>query len=705
MLNTFFIFCNNLKTVLINSVPFFLNIVSFTILGIIIILWILYTNKTTKKLFYDFKSHFDQLTLQVMFININILIFILFILYKYFFTTNNNYIFLIITGISFLLFTFILDKFQFSSSIIIKKLQQILFSIIILILMGYVYYYVQTPIYCSTEDGEDLSKSRFESTNSQIKNSEEVGVNSNNEDSSLVKDRDGDGKESISITKDSKYYNLKIDKDIADKGFKTIGTAITKGLESWAPHAGAGTAAGAIGTGVFKATASLPPLQRLGTIGAATLVGGAAAKVGIDLGTTITKHSESAIKNSPHADTNIDRIPSPDNDFNINSMLEYGETGDFSPLFILIRSELFIDILILILIISFLVLIFNKYILTYNLEWISNLISKKSKRLHDWLISTNIKNKSNFYNNKLFFILFIINSLLLIYMLFLKIYITSVLFVNLDEYAIEHINITKSSLLLLSLKYKLKKLNTSHWSSHVASGSAAGVLGAAAIKSTAGMTLGARVLTVGATTGVGALAAKLGVDAASVVSSHASSSIKNSPHADTNIDRVPSPDQNFDISSMLESSEVTSPLFILIRIEFLLNLLSLILIISFLILIFNKYFLSYNLELITKLLNKFSFLNRLNAWFRARNLKNASSTYNNRMFFYLFIINTIILLYMLLLKLTISAILLNNLDDYIQGHIDITKSSLLLLSLKCKLKKLNTSHWSLTSRSTPTLKK
>jgi hypothetical protein len=75
------------------------------------------------------------------------------------------------------------------------------------------------------------------------------------------------------------------------------------------------------------------------------------------------------------------------------------------------------------------------------------------------------------------------------------------------------------------------------------------------------------------------------------------------------------------------------------------------------------------------------------------------------MFFYLFIINTILLLYMLLLKLTISAILLNNLDDYIQGHIDITKSSLLLLSLKCKLKKFNTSHWSLTSRSTHTLKK
>lgn len=160
---------------------------------------------------------------------------------------------------------------------------------------------------------------------------------------------------------------------------------------------------------------------------------------------------------------------------------------------------------------------------------------------------------------------------------------------------------------------EISKTIITHVVPHVASGSAAGVLGAAAIKSTASMPLGARVLTVGATTGVGAFAAKLGVDAASVITNHASSSIKKSTHADTNIDRVPSPDQNFDISSMLESSEVTSPLFILIRIEFLLNLLILILIISFLILIFNKYLLSYNLELITKFLNKFSFLNRLNA--------------------------------------------------------------------------------------------
>lgn len=52
--------------------------------------------------------------------------------------------------------------------------------------------------------------------------------------------------------------------------------------------------------------------------------------------------------------------------------------------------------------------------------------------------------------------LFIANSLLLIYMLFLKIYVTSVLFLNLDEYVQEHINITNSILLCISLKPNTK---------------------------------------------------------------------------------------------------------------------------------------------------------------------------------------------------------------------------------------------------------
>jgi len=44
------------------------------------------------------------------------------------------------------------------------------------------------------------------------------------------------------------------------------------------------------------------------------------------------------------------------------------------------------------------------------------------------------------------------------------------------------------------------------------------------------------------------MAAKLGIEAASAITTQANLSIQNSAHANPNIDRVPSPDQNFDVS-------------------------------------------------------------------------------------------------------------------------------------------------------------
>lgn len=76
---------------------------------------------------------------------------------------------------------------------------------------------------------------------------------------------------------------------------------------------------------------------------------------------------------------NVDRVPSPDNNFNINSILEYGESPDSSLLLVLIRSEFFLNLLILVLIVRFLILIFNKYILNYNLDLITKIFSKRGK--------------------------------------------------------------------------------------------------------------------------------------------------------------------------------------------------------------------------------------------------------------------------------------------------------------------------------------
>jgi hypothetical protein len=58
----------------------------------------------------------------------------------------------------------------------------------------------------------------------------------------------------------------------------------------------------------------MPVLPRLLLTGATTAVSAGGAKVGLDVGGSISKNLDltSAIKNSPHSNPQIDRIPSPD---------------------------------------------------------------------------------------------------------------------------------------------------------------------------------------------------------------------------------------------------------------------------------------------------------------------------------------------------------------------------------------------------------
>lgn len=110
--------------------------------------------------------------------------------------------------------------------------------------------------------------------------------------------------ESFSITKDKQSYNIQIHTDRADKGIEVVGQAIATSFEKIIPQVGAGAAAGAIGSAALKATASLPPMPRLSlssAVATTTIVGGASAKIGIDLGSTISNYGLSSMKNSVHA--------------------------------------------------------------------------------------------------------------------------------------------------------------------------------------------------------------------------------------------------------------------------------------------------------------------------------------------------------------------------------------------------------------------
>jgi hypothetical protein len=137
------------------------------------------------------------------------------------------------------------------------------------------------------------------------------------------------------------------------------------------------------------------------------------------------------IRNSNHANPNIDIIPSPDREFFVLSPFEL--SGFKSQLESLIANSFILNVFIIILIVSLLILIFQRYILSYNFNYISTLIEKYiSTKLGKWF--KNKFEKSINFNNKFLLVMFMFNSILLIIILLMNLVIISELLVNIDDY-------------------------------------------------------------------------------------------------------------------------------------------------------------------------------------------------------------------------------------------------------------------------------
>lgn len=78
-------------------------------------------------------------------------------------------------------------------------------------------------------------------------------------------------------------------------------------------------------------------------------------------------------------------------------------------------------------------MLFNRFVLTSNLELISFLFEKyTSNNINQWF--KNKKDKGIDYNNSFIFIMFIVISIMLIVFLFITLFISSELIVNIDSY-------------------------------------------------------------------------------------------------------------------------------------------------------------------------------------------------------------------------------------------------------------------------------
>nr|QWO71452.1 RNA polymerase [Calocybe cyanea] len=249
-------------------------------------------------------------------------------------------------------------------------------------------------------------------------------------------------KDVLKISEKKEYYNFKISKDLVDNGVKN-GVELTKiGLKHVVPNVGAGAAAAGAASATAKATAGMPLGARVVAIGSSAAAAGLGAKLGIGAADRIMDNKNLDLKdwvnNSPHANPDHDNIPSPISDM-INSPLE-----DFdltSPLQDLLMYSFLLDLLILILLISLLVIIFYRYVLYINLNFVTFLLDKYfSIKLRNWLNKyiIPIKDRGIDFNSKFVLIMFVLNTITLVMIVLLKIFITSEIYMNINSYVNVH---------------------------------------------------------------------------------------------------------------------------------------------------------------------------------------------------------------------------------------------------------------------------
>lgn len=286
--------------------------------------------------------------------------------------------------------------------------------------------------------------------------------------------------------KESYSYSGSVDKELADKVISKGIEVVKEGISTVAPNIGAYGAGAAVFGTMVKSTAGMPPLRRAVSVGAGTVLGTAAVRLGVKVGDSIDKNAELYSKSNSSVNTttrvspdqvnsgsggNIESsvsIPSTpssppstpvDSSF-INSPLE-----TTSPLEDLLSYQFTINIFIFILIISFLFLIFDLFIFKKNKEFISSIVEKYLPKKVN-AIYIRILNKSSKFSDRFLLSIFILNTIILVYLVLLNIVISHELLYHTNEYIevynyIQN-NSSSSSILILLYFRNLRMLTRSN---------------------------------------------------------------------------------------------------------------------------------------------------------------------------------------------------------------------------------------------------
>jgi len=179
-------------------------------------------------------------------------------------------------------------------------------------------------------------------------------------------------------------------------------------------------------------TSTLPPVKRMWFIAITSFITASATTVVSGFGTSLVKKSNilNTIKEGKHSNPVVSKIPSPSPEF-INSPNEYGIFG--SPIEDLLYYSLVLNVFIFILVMFLLIIIFNRFVLKSNLNLLLSFVYKYMSNKFNVLFKKYV-NYSNVYSDRNLLIMFIVISIVLIFINLLSILISAELFVNTDKY-------------------------------------------------------------------------------------------------------------------------------------------------------------------------------------------------------------------------------------------------------------------------------
>src|SRR6266446_5687159 len=278
---------------------------------------------------------------------------------------------------------------------------------IISISILFLIYYFTGIIYCEGGD-TDVTTPSGDGDNTTIPSEDEVKNKSENTKAIILESKE--------------HYH--ISKEAFDKGVDLFNQSITTVIQSIAPHLGAGTAAAGAVAAVIK-NSNLPILPKLALTGATAAIAAGGTRIGL-VGADALLRSNASKESIEIVPDTLNEPQSPVNDF-IHSVLEKGDM--LTPLEELLKCQLGLNVLMLVEIFILIMIIYNKLFINSSFSIFNKYLYPK---LGDRFKS--FSHKINSFNDRFFYIIFIINCLFLIFAILFSFIIIGSLNTNLQDY-------------------------------------------------------------------------------------------------------------------------------------------------------------------------------------------------------------------------------------------------------------------------------